>query len=202
MLHEKNRRKVSIECIDQIFTDARTHHSWLDQDVPDSLLQSIFDLTKLAPTSANCSPIRVIFIRTPEAKERLKPHLMEGNIEQTMSAPVTAILGYDLEFYEHLPRLFPYTDARSWFVGKEAFIEETAFINSSLQGGYFMLAARALGLDCGPMSGFNPRGVENEFFPDGKIKANFLCNLGYGNEDNLPGPRAPRHAFDEVCTIL
>lgn len=202
MSHEKNRRKISIECIDQIFTDARTHNGWLDQDIPDSLLQSIFDLTKLAPTSANCSPMRVAFIRSQEAKERLKPHLMEGNVEQTMTAPVTAILGYDLEFYEQLPRLFPFTDARSWFVGKDAFIEETAFRNSSLQGGYFILAARALGLDCGPMSGFRPKGVEKEFFPGGKIKANFLCNLGYGDEEKLSGPRAPRHEFDEVCTIL
>lgn len=202
MAQEKNRRRIAIESIDQVFNDARTHSSWLDMPISDDLLKAIYDLMKMAPTSANCSPARILFVKSDEAKERLKPLLMEGNVEKTMTAPATAIIGYDLEFYEHLPELFPFADARSWFVGNDAMIQDTAYRNSSLQGAYFMLAARSLGLDCGPMSGFNNNGVDKEFFPGGKVKSNFLCNLGYGDDAKLPGPRAPRLDFDEVCEII
>lgn len=157
---------------------------------------------KLGPTSANCSPARILFLRSKEAKERLKPHLAAGNVDKTMSAPVTALLAYDLKFYEKLPVLFPFADAKSWFEGKPSFIEETAFRNGTLQGAYFILAARSCGLDCGPMSGFSNEGVDQEFFPDGQLKSNFLCNLGHGDPVGLPGPRAPRLSFDEACEIL
>lgn len=194
--------KINESCLQQIFHEARTHTKWVNKAVDDSTLLEIYDLMKLGPTSANCSPLRIVFIKSQDAKERLKPHLAPGNIEQTMQAPVTAILAYDLEFYEHLPHLFPFTDAKSWFEGKDKFIEETAFRNSSLQGAYFIIAARACGLDCGPMSGFSNTGLDQEFFPDGKFKSNFLCNLGYGNPEGLPGPRAPRFEFNDVCKIL
>ena len=195
-------KKINEDCLKQIFHDARTHNKWLDKAVDDTVLSELYDLMKLGPTSANCSPLRILFIKTKEAKEKLKPHIAPGNVEKTMLAPVTAILGYDLEFYEHLPHLFPFTDAKSWFEGKEKYITETAFRNSSLQGAYFIIAARACGLDCGPMSGFSEEGVNKEFFPEGKIKSNFLCNLGYGDPEGLPGPRAPRFGFEDVCKIL
>ena len=187
--------------LDLIFRDARTHNAWQEREVSPALLRAVFDLTKMAPTSANCSPMRVRFVVSPEAKERLRPALAEGNLEKTMAAPATAIIAHDMEFYEELPKLFPHTDARSWFVGKDSLIEETAIRNGTLQGGYFILAARALGLDCGPMSGFDKAKVDAEFFPGGKIKSNFLCNLGYGDADAL-FPRSPRFDFDEVCEIL
>lgn len=187
--------------LDQLFRNARTHNAWLDKPVPDSLLVELHELMKWGPTSANCWPLRVIFIKSPEAKARLIPLLMEGNRAKTQAAPVTAILGMDMTFYEQLPRLFPHTDARSWFVGNEALIEATAFRNSSLQGAYFILAARALGLDCGPMSGFDAAAVDAEFFAGTTIRSNFLCNLGYGDPAGL-FPRSPRPAFDEVCQIL
>ncbi len=195
-------KKINEDCLKQIFHESRTHSTWFDKAVDDHILFELYDLMKLGPTSANCSPVRILFIKTKEAKERLKPHLAPGNIEKTMLAPVTAILGYDLEFYKHLPHLFPFTDAKSWFEGKDDYIAETAFRNSSLQGAYFIIAARACGLDCGPMSGFSEEGVNKEFFLEGKIKSNFLCNLGYGNPEGLPGPRAPRFEFEEVCKIL
>ncbi len=184
--------------MDLIFRDARTHSVWRDQAVSDVLLEAVYDLAKMGPTSANCSPMRVVYVRSAEAKARLKPALAEGNVAKTMAAPVTAIIAYDLEFYEHLPKLFPHADARSWFKGKPAHIQETAFRNGSLQGAYFIMAARALGLDCGPMSGFDNAAVDKAFFPDGKYKSNFLCNLGYGDADKLH-PRSPRLAFDEAC---
>lgn len=187
--------------LDQLFRNARTHNAWLDKPVPDSLLVELHELMKWGPTSANCWPLRVIFIKSPEAKARLIPLLMEGNRAKTQAAPVTAILGMDMAFYEQLPRLFPHTDARSWFVGNEALIEATAFRNSSLQGAYFILAARALGLDCGPMSGFDAAAVDAEFFAGTTIKSNFLCNLGYGDPAGL-FPRSPRPTFNEVCRIL
>ena len=187
--------------LDLIFRDARTHNAWQEREVSPALLRAVFDLTKMAPTSANCSPLRVRFVVSPEAKERLRPALAAGNLEKTMAAPATAIIAHDFEFYEELPKLFPHTDARSWFVGNDSLIEETAIRNGTLQGGYFILAARALGLDCGPMSGFDKAKVDAEFFPDGKIKSNFLCNLGYGDADAL-FPRSPRFDFDEVCEIL
>ena len=188
--------------MDLLFRDARTHNAWLDKEISDVLLEAIYDLAKIGPTSANCSPMRVIYVRSAEAKGRLKPALDEGNVEKTMAAPATAIIGYDLAFYEHLPRIFPHApDARSWFAGKPAHIETTAFRNGSLQGAYFILAARSLGLDCGPMSGFDNKAVDREFFPDGTVKSNFLCNLGYGDPSVL-FPRSPRLEFDEACQTI
>ncbi|MDJ0946221.1 MAG: malonic semialdehyde reductase [Kiloniellales bacterium] len=187
--------------LDLLFREARTQNGWADGDVSDVLLQAVFDLAKMGPTSANCSPLRIVYVRTEAAKEKLRPALIEGNVEKTMAAPVTAILGHDLEFYEHLPKLFPHTDARSWFLGNDELIEATAFRNGSLQGAYFILAARALGLDCGPMSGFDNAMVDQAFFPDGKVRSNFLCNLGYGDPSKL-FPRSPRFDFDEVCKIV
>ena len=184
-----------------LFTEARTANGWTAEPVPDAELVELFDLMKMAPTSANCSPARILFLRTPEAKERLRPALSAGNMDKTIAAPVTAILAYDMEFYEQLPRLFPHADARPWFAGKPEVIASTAFRNGSLQGAYFILAARAVGLDCGPMSGFDIPKVDAEFFPDGKVRTNFLCNLGHGDSAALFA-RSPRFAFDEVCKIL
>lgn len=187
--------------LDQLFRNARTHNGWLPKPVTDDELRALYELMKWAPTSANCSPARIVFVRTREGKERLRPALSPGNLEKTMAAPVTAIIGYDLEFYEKLPRLFPHTDARSWFAGKPAVIETTAFRNGSLQGAYFILAARAVGLDCGPMSGFDNAKVDAEFFAGTSIKSNFLCNLGHGDPARLFA-RNPRLAFDEACRIV
>lgn len=194
--------KISEVCLEQIFYGARTHNKWRNKPVTDDKLQEIYALMRLGPTSANCSPLRIFFLNSKEAKERLKPHLSPGNVDKTMAAPATALLAYDLEFYERLPFLFPFADAKPWFEGKNAFAEETAFRNSSLQGGYFIIAARACGLDCGPMSGFSNEGIDKEFFPDGRFKSNFLCNLGYGDPAGLPGPRAQRLSFDEACKIF
>lgn len=187
--------------MDQLFDKARTHNAWLPRAVPDALLHRVIDLMKMAPTSANCSPARIIFVRSPEAKARLAPMLDEGNRAKTLAAPTTAIIGYDMQFYEHLPKLFPHANARAWFAGNDAKIAETAFRNGSLQGAYLILAARALGLDCGPMSGFNNAGVDAEFFSGTEIRSNFLCNLGYGDPAGVY-PRSPRFAFDEVAKIL
>lgn len=189
------------ESLDILFRSARSHSFWLDKPVGDDVLHKIYDLMKWGPTSANCTPARLVFVRSPQAKERLKPCLDAGNVQKSMTAPVVAIIGMDLEFYEKLPKLFPHNlEARTWFAGKPQSIQETAFRNSSLQGAYFILAARSLGLDCGPMSGFNKQKVEDEFFPDGKIKSNFICALGYGDAARL-FPRGPRLAFDEACRI-
>ncbi len=188
--------------MDLLFRAARTQNAWRDKEVSDVLLEAIYDLAKLGPTSANCSPMRVIYLRSAEAKARLKPALSEGNVEKTMVAPATAIIGHDLEFYEHLPRIFPHApEARSWFAGKPAHIETTAFRNGSLQGAYFIMATRSLGLDCGPMSGFDNEAVDREFFAGGSVKSNFLCNLGYGDPSGL-FPRSPRLEFDEACRII
>lgn len=186
---------------DQLFFDAHTHNRWQDKEVPDALLHELVDTLKMGPTSANCLPARFIFVKSREAKQRLKPLLSEGNADKTMKAPVCAIVGYDLEFYEYLPRLYPHTDARKWFAGKPKHIEDTAFRNGTLQGGYMVLAARALGLDCGPMSGFDNAGVDKEFFAGTSIKSNFLCNLGYGDPAGVR-PRGPRFGFDEMAKIL
>lgn len=194
-------RPLSDEALDRLFRQARTYNKWQSRPVPEAMLRALAELIKMGPTSANCSPARIVFVQSREAKERLKPHLSDGNRDKTMAAPVTAIIGYDTEFYEKLPRLFPQTDARAWFVGKPAHIETTAFRNSSLQGAYLIMAARALGLDCGPMSGFDNAGVDREFFPDGKVKSNFICSLGYGDPAGLR-PRSPRLAFEEFCAIL
>jgi 3-hydroxypropanoate dehydrogenase len=187
--------------LDAIFRKARTHDAWLDRPVPDALLRQAYELMKMAPTSANCSPARIVFVRSKAAKEKLRPALIETNVAKTMAAPVTAILGYDIEFYEHLPRLYPQADARGWFAGKPALIDATAFRNGSLQGAYFILAARAVGLDCGPMSGFDNARVDAAFFPGGKVKSNFLCNLGFG-DPKVARVRNPRFAFEEACAVV
>ncbi|PYV42411.1 MAG: malonic semialdehyde reductase [Acidobacteria bacterium] len=204
------------EALDQLFRAARTHNAWLDKPVGDDTLRQVYDLMKWGPTSANSCPARFVFLRSQQAKERLRPALAPGNVEKTMKAPVTVIVAYDLLFYEKLPRLFPHSPAmRNLFAGNPQLVEATAMRNSSLQGAYLMLAARATGLDCGPMSGFdNARvdeeffgagkeceGCDQEYFPAGHVKSNFLCNLGYGDRSKL-FPRAPRLAFSEACTLL
>ncbi len=187
--------------LDIIFRAARTHNEWLDKPVSDALIQQIYDLMKWAPTSANSSPARIVFVRSAAAKERLLPAMAPGNLEKTRTAPVTAIIAHDTEFHEKLPKLFPQADARSWFAGNQALIDTTAFRNGTLQGAYLILAARALGLDAGPMSGFDNAKVDQEFFPGGKIKSNFLINLGYGDHAKL-FPRNPRLPFAEAAQIL
>lgn len=194
-------QQESHSSLDQLFLSARTHSKWLDKDVPDDVLRRIVDTLKMGPTSANCSPARFLFMKSDEAKQRLKPYLSAGNATKTMQAPVCVIIGYDLEFYEQLPKLFPHTDARSWFAGKDQKIFETAFRNGSLQGAYLILAARALGLDCGPMSGFDNAGVDKEFFAGTTTRSNFLCNIGYGDSSALR-PRSPRFTFDEMAEII
>ena len=194
------RTPLDNDGLDLLFREARTQNSWHDKPVADSVLHELFDLMKMAPTSANCSPARFVFVTTPDGREKLKPAVAAGNMEQTMSAPVTAIIAHDMEFYEHLSFLFPHTDAKSWFTGNDALIEETAFRNGTLQGAYLMMAARSLGLDCGPMSGFDVDKINEAFFPDGRFKVNFLCNLGYGDDEKVY-PRGPRFAFDQVCEI-
>lgn len=194
-------QSISENALDQLFRKARTHNGWLPKPVSVDLLKKVYDLARFGPTSANTSPARFVFLTTPQAKERLKPALSSTNLEKTMAAPVTVIVAWDTEFYEKLPKLFPHVDARAWFAGNPAMIHESAFRNSSLQGAYFILAARALGLDCGPMSGFDAEKVNAEFFPDGKWKANFLCNLGYGDPTKLL-PRNPRLEFEEACRVL
>jgi 3-hydroxypropanoate dehydrogenase len=187
--------------LDRIFRTARTHRAWVDQPVDDDTLHDIYELMKWGPTTGNSCPARITFVRSREAKEALKPALDAGNVAQTMAAPVTAIVAYDMEFYEMMPKLAPHTDARSWFAGKpEEHLRSTALRNGSLQGAYLIIAARAIGLDCGPMSGFDNAKVDATFFPGGRIKSNFLCNLGYGNAAKLR-PRAPRLTFAEACTI-
>jgi 3-hydroxypropanoate dehydrogenase len=207
---------ISSDALDQIFRTARTHNAWLDKPVTDETLRQLYDLIKWGPTSANSSPARFVFLRSKEAKERLRPILVPGNVEKTMVAPVTVIVAYDLLFYEKLPRLFPHnTSMKALFAQNPQHVEETARRNSSLQGAYMIIGARALGLDCGPMSGFdNARldeeffaagkgreGFEQEFFPDGHLKSNFLCNLGYGDPAKLL-PRSPRLEFNEASMVL
>jgi 3-hydroxypropanoate dehydrogenase len=195
-------RTLDDAALDTLFRTARTHNGFTDKPVPDELLRRVWDLARMGPTSANCSPARILFLKSSAAKERLRPALSQGNLEKTMAAPVTAVLGYDLEFYEHLPRLFPHdSTARSWFAGKEPLIQATAFRNGTLQGAYLMLAARALGLDCGPMSGFDNAKVDAEFFAGTSVRSNFLCNIGYGDPSKLY-ERSPRYEFDEACKIL
>lgn len=193
---------LSQQALDILFLQARTHNAWLDKPVDDTLLQRVWDLARMGPTSANCSPMRIVFVKTPAAKARLQPALIEGNRAKTLAAPVTAIFGNDSQFYDLLPKLFPHTDARAWFAGpgKEEVAATTAFRNGTLQAAYFMLAARTLGLDCGPMSGFDNAMVDHEFFPGGRIKSNFICNLGYGDPSRL-FPRSPRLEFEEACRI-
>ncbi|MBC3884811.1 malonic semialdehyde reductase [Undibacterium griseum] len=189
------------DALDTLFNAARTHNGWLDKPVSDAQLHQLYDLMKWGATSANTSPARIVFVRSAEEKQKLLSCMAEGNVEKTKSAPVTAIIGMDMAFYDKLPVLFPHADARSWFVGNAGLIEATAFRNSSLQGAYMMLAARAVGLDCGPMSGFDPEKINATFFADSTIKVNFICNLGYGNPEKLY-PRSPRLSFDEACRII
>jgi len=202
--------KLNDEALDILFRNARTHNGWLDQAVSDDLLRQLYDLMKWGPTSANCCPARILFLRTPEAKQRLAPALSAGNLEKTLQAPVTAIIGYDLKFYDQLPRLFPAKPMRELFATSTDLATTTAFRNGTLQGAYFILAARTLGLDCGPMSGFNNAKVDEEFFPGTdspdnstwrEVKSNFLCNLGYGDPAKLH-PRGPRLSFDEACQLI
>ena len=192
---------VNDEALDTIFRSARSQNKWLDKPVSPALLMAVYDLMRFGPTSANCSPARIVFVVSPEAKARLKPLLAPTNIEKTMTAPAVAIVGYDLDFPEHLPRLFPHNPgAKDWF-NDPAHRQTTAFRNGSLQGGYLIVAARALGLDCGPMSGFSNEGVDREFFAGTNVKSNFICALGYGDPSGL-FERNPRLSFDEACKIL
>jgi 3-hydroxypropanoate dehydrogenase len=187
--------------IAQLFLDARSQNAWQARDIPDETLHRLFDIVKMGPTSANCSPARYVFVKSKQAKARLEPHLSSGNAEKTMSAPVCVIVGYDQAFYDHLPRLFPHTDAKSWFTSSPELAQETAFRNGTLQGGYLIMAARALGLDCGPMSGFDQDGVNQEFFAGTRIKSNFLINLGYGDPAGL-FDRSPRFDFADIASII
>jgi len=192
---------ISQEALAQLFSEARTHSAWLPKPVPVELLRKAYELARLGPTSANASPARFVFLTTPGAKALLKPVLAPGNVDKTMAAPVTVIIAWDTEFHENLPKLFPQADMRSFFAGNKPLLEENAFRNSSLQAAYFILAARALGLDCGPMSGFDAEKLNAAFFPDGKWKVNLICNLGYGDASKLH-PRNPRLNFEEVALIL
>jgi 3-hydroxypropanoate dehydrogenase len=192
---------LSETALDQLFRQARTYNAFLDKPVSDELLQRAYELAKFGPTSANCSPMRVVFLKSKEAKEKLSPFLSEGNRAKTMAAPVTAIVATDHEFYEKLPRLFPHADARSWFAGNQPLIDTTAFRNGSLQGAYLIMAARSVGLDCGPMSGFDNAGVDAAFFAGTPVKSNFLINIGYGDASRDLFPRSPRLSFDEACRI-
>lgn len=195
---------INDESLDQLFLSARTANGWLSGDVTDNQLKQVFDLMKMPPTSANCQPTRLVFLRSAEAKERLRPALTPGNLDKTLKAPVVTIIAHDTQFQEHLPRLFPHApDFREMFDGDEnrEKREIAAMRNGTLQGGYFILAARAVGLDCGPMSGFDNAAVDAEFFPEGRFKSNFLCNLGRADPDKT-FPRSPRFEFDEVCKVL
>jgi 3-hydroxypropanoate dehydrogenase len=215
-LNAAQKTPLGEEALDQLFRQARTHTAWLDRPVSDATLRQLYDLMKWGPTSANGCPARILFLRTPEAKERLRPALMPGNVDKTMAAPVTAILAYDELFYEKLTVLFPHNPGiRDVFANSPELADVTAFRNGTLQGGYFILAARSLGLDCGPMSGFDNARVDAEFFTAAacaeetateipttfRVKSNFLCNLGYGDPSPL-FPRGPRLAFEEACRLL
>ena len=195
------RAPLGAAALAQLFTEARTHNAFLARPVPEALLREALDLAKMGPTAANQQPLRVLFLRSKEAKERLRPALSPGNVEKTMAAPVVAIAGYDLQFYEHLPFLFPHADAKSWFSGNPELAARSAAQSGTLQVGYFILALRAVGLDAGPMGGFDASKVEAEFFPEGKIKANVIINIGYGDDAKL-FPRCPRLAFDQMATFL
>lgn len=198
---DHSAERVAEAALDQLFRHARTHNAWLPKRVPVEVLREVYDLARWGPTSANGSPARFVFLESETAKGRLLPTLAPLNVEKTKAAPVTVIVAWDAEFHEKLPKLMPHADMRSYFAGKQGLIDETAFRNSSLQGGYFIVAARAMGLDCGPMSGFDAAKVNAEFFPDGKWKVNFLCNLGYGDPSKLY-PRSPRLGFEEACRVL
>jgi len=193
---------INDEALDTIFRAARTQNKWSDKPVSKALLMAVYDLMRWGPTAANSTPARFVFVTTPEAKEKLKPLLSEGNREKTMTAPVIAIIGYDLDFPETFPKLFPNNPKmKDMFAGKAEMTHAVAFRNGSLQGAYFIVAARSLGLDCGPMSGFNNAGVDAEFFAGTNIKSNFICALGHGDPAGV-FPRNPRLSFDEACKII
>ena len=193
--------KLAEAALDQLFRTARTYNAFLPREVTDEQLHALYELMKFGPTSANCSPMRLVFVKSAAAKEKLKPFLSDGNRAKTMAAPVTAIVANDHAFYEKLPQLFPHADARSWFAGNQPLIDTTAFRNATLQGAYLIMAARALGLDCGPMSGFDNAGVDQAFFAGTTVKSNFLINIGYGDSSRDLFPRSPRLSFDEACRV-
>ena len=204
MTKDLSRSKIDslgAEALDLLFGNARTHNVWQDRTVSEIVLRRLFDLMKMAPTSMNISPARIIFVKTEEGKERLKPALVSGNVEKTMTAPVCAIIGHDLDCWKQLPKLFPFKDMSSLFSNNPDFVVSTAFRNCSMQGAYLIMAARALGLDCGPMSGFDNDLVDKEFFSGTAVKSNFLCNIGYGRKEKL-SDRAPRFNFEDVCQII
>jgi len=200
-IHVPDRKTIDAGSIAQLFIEARTHNAFLDKPVPDELLAKAIDLAKMGPTSANQSPLRVLFLRSREAKERLRPALSPGNLDKTMSAPVVAITAYDEQFYEHLPFLMPHRDMRSYFSSNPAFAARSAFQNGTLQVAYLIIALRAVGLDTGPMTGFDNAKVDAEFFPEGRVKSNVLINIGYGDAEKL-FPRSPRFSFDQMAKIL
>ncbi len=187
--------------LNQLFLEARTHNGWLDKPVTEAQLKQLYELAVMGPTAVNAQPARFVFVKSAEAKERLRPHLAPGNVDKTMAAPATVIVAADYEFYENLPTFFPHADARPWYVGNEELINITALRNGTLQGAYLIMAARALGLDTGPMSGFDNAGVDQEFFAGTAVKSNFLVNLGYGDASKL-FPRSPRPAFADYSRIL
>jgi 3-hydroxypropanoate dehydrogenase len=191
---------INPSALKTLFSDARTHNGWQDIPVSDETLREIYDLMKWGPTSANCSPARIVFVRTPEGKEKLAPALSSGNLAKTLAAPVTAIVAWDSEFYERLPELFPHGDARSWFTTSPELAQETAFRNSSLQAAYLIFACRALGLDTGPMSGFDPQKVDAAFFTGTGLKSNLLINIGYGDASKVYA-RLPRLTFEDACGL-
>jgi 3-hydroxypropanoate dehydrogenase len=193
--------KIDTAALAQIFTEARTHNAYLDRPVPDALLHEAVEIAKMGPTSANQSPLRIVFLRSKEAKERLRPALMEGNLAKTLAAPVVALTAYDTKFFEHAPYLMPHFDVRPWFEGNEAFATRAAFQNGTLQVAYLIIALRAVGLDTGPMTGFDNAKIDAEFFPDGRFKSNVLINIGFGDHDKL-FPRSPRFSFDQIAQIL
>jgi 3-hydroxypropanoate dehydrogenase len=200
-IHVPDRKTIEAASLAQLFTEARTHNAFINKPVPDELLHRAIELAKMGPTSANQSPLRVLFVRSPAAKERLRPALSPGNLDKTMSAPLVAITAYDEEFYEHLPFLFPHADAKSWFSGDPVRAARSAFQNGTLQVAYLIVALRAVGLDTGPMTGFDNAKVDAEFFPEGRVKSNVLINIGYGDHEKL-FPRSPRFSFDQIAKII
>ncbi|WP_369151108.1 malonic semialdehyde reductase [Candidatus Thiodubiliella endoseptemdiera] len=187
--------------MDILFTEARSHNAWLNKDISNEQIHQLYHLMKFGPTAANTCPARITFVRSDEVKAKLKAHLDEGNVDKAMTAPAVAIISYDTEFYEKLDKLFPHTDAKGWYEGKPDKIKEVGLMNATLQGAYFMLAARSIGLDCGPMGGFNASTLDTAFFPDGKTKSIFICGIGYGDASKI-FPRSPRLDFDEACQII
>lgn len=200
-IHVPDHKTIEASSLAQIFSEARTHNVFLDRPVSDELLKKAVELAKMGPTSANQSPLRVLFLRSREAKERLRPALSPGNLDKTMSAPLVAIAAYDEKFYDHLPFLMPHVDAKAWFSGDPVKAARSAFQNGTLQVAYLIIALRAVGLDTGPMTGFDNAKVDAEFFPEGNVKSNVLINIGYGDHEKL-FPRSPRFSFDQIAKIL